>query len=954
MKKILSSVLMFAMAVPLALVPSIATAAGDYAININEPIAISGQTITLTGNASTTNYVGQPSQQHVSVWWTAASLSGAAGNDIVVPTGSFSGGGFNYNWSFNHTYPAGTYTITVKVCHQSCTGAEGSGDSVDTSIVVIPPANAAPIAQAQPSASTNEDIALGLTLVATDSDFPAQTLTYSIVANPTNGVLSLFNSATGAVTYTPNPNYNGSDSFTFKANDGTADSNIATVSIAVNPVNDVPSFTKGSDQTIAEDSGAQSVSGWTTSLSTGPANESGQTLSFVVTNDNTGLFSVQPSISSNGTLTYTSVANASGSATVTVTVQDNGGTANGGVDTSASQTFTITVTPVNDTPVANNDSYGVAEDTTLNVSTPGVLANDSDVENNSLTAVLVTNVSSGTLTLNGDGSFSYVPNSGFNGADSFTYTANDGAVSNTATVTINVSSVNDTPVALADTYSTNEDATLTVTIPGVLTNDSDADLDPLSAVLVTNVSNGSLSLASDGSFVYTPNLNFNGTDSFTYKANDGTVDSSTVTVTITVNSVNDTPVALADTYSTNEDATLTVTIPGVLTNDSDVEFNPLTAVLVSTTTNGTVTLNPNGSFTYVPNPNFFGTDSFTYSADDGSVNSLPVTVTITVNSVNDAPVITLNGSNSIAVTQPGAYTEQGASCSDVEDGNFSASVSGTVDVNTIGAYVVTYTCTDEDEASVSTTRTVTVQEAPAQCSDDSDNDEDGDTDAEDIGCWTNPNDPETYDPNDNNETDPSDVCSNINGIQTVVPQGMTESEGICTTPTPEPVDVCSNLDGVQTSVPANHSELGGVCTPRSNGGGGGIPSLFGQTNGGGSVLGASTGEVLGDSCGLYMDKHIRLGSRKNNAEQVKKLQDFLNRNMGSTLPVTGFYGPLTNGIVKNFQVKYSDEVMKPWGLTSPTGLVYLATLRQINNLECPELTLALPPLVPWSQNPNAQ
>ncbi|MBI2924728.1 MAG: hypothetical protein HYY24_03375, partial [Verrucomicrobia bacterium] len=117
-----------------------------------------------------------------------------------------------------------------------------------------------------------------------------------------------------------------------------------------NSVNDVPSFTKGADQTVNEDSGAQTVAGWATAISAGPANESAQTLTFQVSNDNSALFSAQPAVAADGPLTYTPAANANGSATVTVTVKDSGGTANGGVDTSASQAFTINVNSVNDAP----------------------------------------------------------------------------------------------------------------------------------------------------------------------------------------------------------------------------------------------------------------------------------------------------------------------------------------------------------------------------------------------------------------------------------------------------------------------------------------------------------------------------------------------------------------------------------------------------------------------------
>ncbi len=136
----------------------------------------------------------------------------------------------------------------------------------------------------------------------------------------------------------------------------------------------------------------------------------------------------------------------------------------------------------------------------------------------------------------------------------------------------------------------------------------------------------------------------------------------------------------------------------------------------------------------------------------------------------------------------------------------------------------------------------------------------------------------------------------------------------------------------------------------TSGGGGNGPVNFGFVLGNG----APQGEVLGESCGIYINSHFKLGSSKNNSEQVKKLQTFLNKWLGSNIPVTGFYGPLTFAQVKKFQEKYGDDILKPWGLTTPTGIVYLSTVKKINQLECPEISLELPPLVPWSLNPNAQ
>jgi hypothetical protein len=144
----------------------------------------------------------------------------------------------------------------------------------------------------------------------------------------------------------PEANFSGVDSFTYKVtDDGGLQSNVATVSITVIPVNDAPSFTGGGNVTVPEDFGPYSAV-WATSISAGPANESAQTVTFFLSNDNNALFSTQPAVSSSGVLTFTPAPDAFGSATVSVYLQDNGGSANGGFDTSATQTFVITVNPV--------------------------------------------------------------------------------------------------------------------------------------------------------------------------------------------------------------------------------------------------------------------------------------------------------------------------------------------------------------------------------------------------------------------------------------------------------------------------------------------------------------------------------------------------------------------------------------------------------------------------------
>ena len=175
--------------------------------------------------------------------------------------------------------------------------------------------------------------------------------------------------------------------------------------------------------------------------------------------------------------------------------------------------------------------------------------------------------------------------------------------------------------------------------PGVLANDTDVDGDPLTAVKVSDPAHGTLALAADGSFIYTPAADYSGADSFTYKANDGLADSNVATVSLTVTAVNDAPVAVADSYGTAEDTALTVTaLLGVLANDTDVDGDPLTAVKVSDPAHGTLTLNSDGSFTYTPAADYSGADSFTYKASDGAADSNVATVCLTVTAVNDAPV----------------------------------------------------------------------------------------------------------------------------------------------------------------------------------------------------------------------------------------------------------------------------------------------------------------------------
>jgi VCBS repeat-containing protein len=543
---------------------------------------------------------------------TAVLVTGPAHGALVL----------NANGSFTYT-PTANYNGPDSFTYQANDGSLNS--SVAIVNITVTPVNDAPVA-ANNSYSTNEDTQLSIAsagVLANDSDVDGNPLSAVLVTGPAHGTLVL--NVNGSFTYTPTANYNGPDSFTYRANDGSLNSNEATVNITVSPLNDAPVAANNSYSTNEDTLLSIAAAG----VLANDSDVDGNPLSAVLV---TGPAHGSLVLNANGSFTYTPVANYNGPDSFTYRAND--GSLNSNV-----ATVNITVTPVNDAPIAANNSYSTNEDTQLSIAAAGVLANDSDVDGNPLSAVLVTGPAHGTLVLNTNGSFTYTPTSNYNGPDSFTYKAKDGSLnSNVATVNITVTPVNDAPVAASDAFSTAEDTSLTVAVPGILSNDSDVDGNSLTAVLVTGPAHGTLVLNTNGSFTYTPTANYSGPDSFTYRANDGLLSSNVATVSIAVTSSNDAPVAVNNSYSTNEDTLLSIPATGILTNDTDVDATLLTAILVAGPTHGTLTLNANGSFTYTPVANYNGPDSFTYRANDGLLNSNVATVSITVNPVNDAPI----------------------------------------------------------------------------------------------------------------------------------------------------------------------------------------------------------------------------------------------------------------------------------------------------------------------------
>ncbi|MDO8914776.1 MAG: tandem-95 repeat protein [Coriobacteriia bacterium] len=416
----------------------------------------------------------------------------------------------------------------------------------------------------------------------------------------------------GSFSYTPHADFSGEDHFTYRLYDGSALSNVTTVTITVTPVNDAP-VASNDATTCAEDTFAR------LNLLANDSDVEGDPLTVALVRGPThGSVALAPS----GDATYTPAADFNGTDTFTYKASD-------GTTESAVATVTITITPLNDAPVATGESFTVVEE---GVGHFNVLINDSDVDGDVLQVMLRTSPRNGTLQLDLDsGEATYTPNAHYSGPDSFTYRVDDGWVfSNVATVTITVTAVNDAPVAVDDTATTPEDTLLTVAARGVLANDTDVEGDTLGARLITDVAHGDLALSADGSYTYMPDADWSGEDAFSYVAYDASLDSNVATVTITVTPVNDAPVAVEDTESVIENGSLSVVAPGVLANDADTEGDTPSARLLTHPLHGSVVMSPDGSYTYTPDEDFSGLDTFTYAANDGVSDSNPATVTITV------------------------------------------------------------------------------------------------------------------------------------------------------------------------------------------------------------------------------------------------------------------------------------------------------------------------------------
>jgi len=500
------------------------------------------------------------------------------------------------------------------------TANDGKLDSAPTTVTItVNNVNKAPVAADQ-TVSINENTVKDITLGATDAD--GDTLTFVVVTSPTHGTLGTV-SAAGVVTYTPGTDYNGPDSFTFKVNDGTVDSNTATVSISVDNVNKPP---VAADQSVSLDENTAK------DITLGATDADGDTLTYAVVA--APAHGSLGAISAAGVVTYTPAADYAGSDSFTFKVND------GTVDSNTA-TVSITVNNVNKAPVANAQSVSTDENTAKEITLSATDA-DGDV----LSYAVVAAPAHGSLgAISAAGVVTYTPAADYAGSDSFTFKVNDGTVdSNTATVSITVNAVNTAPVASAQSVSTDKNVAKAITLVA-----TDADGDTLTYAVIAAPAHGSLStISAAGVVTYTPATDYVGSDSFTFKVNDGQADSNTATVSITVNavpvasmtveksaSVSSLPASGGDvTYTYLVKNTGSVSLLSVTLTDD--KLGPITGP-ASGDTNANGALDAGETWTYAATTTLTATTTNTATA----TGSIPGTVPVSVQS--NAVTVTVGG-----------------------------------------------------------------------------------------------------------------------------------------------------------------------------------------------------------------------------------------------------------------------------------------------------------------------
>ncbi|QUJ77526.1 tandem-95 repeat protein [Sulfitobacter albidus] len=629
----------------------------------------------------------------------------------------------------------------------------GFDDAVVT--VTVGAVNDPPVAT-DDTATTDEDTTVVIPVLANDTDPDADPLT---VTEATSDFGDVVINDDGTLSFTPNPDFFGEAVINYTITDGNGGFDDAVVTVTVNDVDDAlaPVANDDSDTTPEDTPVTIDVLGNDTDPNGDPltVTEATSPNGDVVINDD-------------GTLTFTPAPDFNGPAEIAYTITDG----NGGFDDAV---VTVDVTPVQDPPVAVDDSASTDEDTAVTIP---VLANDSDPDGDPLEVTEATSPD-GDVVINDDGTLTFTPAPDFTGDAVIDYTITDGNGGfDTAQVTVSVGEVSDAPVAVDDTAETDEDTP--VTIP-VLANDSDPDGDPLTVTEATSP-DGTVTINDDGTLEFTPNPDFNGPTTISYTITDGNGGEDTATVDVTVNPVNDPPVAEDDVAETDEGTP--VIIP-VLANDSDPEGDPL-EVIAASSPDGEVVINDDGTLTFTPDDDFTGEATINYTITDGNGGTDPAIVTVTVNDVNDPPVATddtatTDEDTTVVIpvlandTDPDAdpltVTEATSDFGDVVI-NDDGTLSFTPNPDFFGEAVINYTITDGNGGFDDAVVTVTVNDvddalAPVANDDSDTTPEDTPVTIDVLGNDTDPNgDPLTV----TEATSPNgDVVINDDGTLTFTP-----------------------------------------------------------------------------------------------------------------------------------------------------------------------------------------
>ncbi|MFP3542070.1 Ig-like domain-containing protein [Rhizobium sp. SIMBA_035] len=681
------------------------------AVGANSDAATTPEDTTLTGNVLANDV--DPNGDSLSVVNFTV-----AGDPTVYAVGSpatIAGiGTLTINIDGSYTFvPALNYFGPVPVA--TYTATDGTLSDTATLTITVTPVNDLPVA-VNDSGTMPEDTALTGNVLTNDTDVDGNTLSITgfVVAGvnlasgqtaiiPTVGRLTI--NANGSYSFVPVADYDGPVPIaTYTVSDGNGGTATATLTIGITPVNDSPVAVDDTGSTPEDTTLSVSAPG----LLSNDTDVDGDALaisSFAVAGV-PGSFTAGSAatiagigvltINADGSYTFVPAADFTGPVPV-VTYAMTDGTL---TDTA---TLSLTVTPVNDPPVASDDTATVAEDTTLTVpAASGLFVNDTDIDGGALSVTqfevagiifgpgtIATIPGVGNLTINADGSYVFTPVANYNGpVPPATYTVSDGnGGTDTAVLRITVTPVNDAPVAADNSGTTPEDTVLT---GEVLSNDSDIDGDTLSVAQFTVAGDptvhaagttatitgiGDLTINADGSYTFVPAANYNGPVPIaTYTASDGNGGTDTATLTLNVTPVNDAPIPVDDTGTTPEDTTLTVSAAsGLLSNDTDAEGDALTiqgfsvagisgGFLAGATATipgiGTLTINANGSYTFVPVANYNGPGPVaTYRVTDGVLTAEAV-LSITVTPVNDPPI---DGNETNAVTEDTTLTVPAAS-----------------------------------------------------------------------------------------------------------------------------------------------------------------------------------------------------------------------------------------------------------------------------------------------------